>query len=1076
MHWTKKTFYILIAILLLAASLYLYVENIFLPIQFKGFITAKAEDFLKRPVTIGEIHFNLLRGFVVREITVYQKDSPALPFVQIDEVSLNIFLAPFFSPQAVIIPSVYLKRPFVHLIREGETSWNFSDLLRPPGSAPPSPFIPLIRKIIVEEGEVIYADETREEKFLDLISGINLDARISLNKIVRFALKGAVPRRSSEFEIKGNYALTTQKLSAHILAKNIALAEYLSLLPAAQPPALKSGALTSADMSLSLEGRDIRAQGSLRLDNITLSLPDNKEMKPSTLPDARLPDGQASIGVSRQGFIPFEGVFKRIKTGLEITDAKIAWQNKRLEASGRVESSLTQITLAADNTINGKWSAEIKSLDIFQKEIAARGNVTFYEASWRRGENQHLHGSILKADNILFDKDKGDFRFQAALAVDGLDFKAPPNTSVWGSLTTRKTQFLFQSEEWSIQTDLLLKDGRIAWGTDQSLQGDLSSDNLSLTYAKENFNLKGRASLKQGIVQVTPQIKFEASPEADLTYQYNPGDPEDKHRYSGTLSLSQAVISGIPSVGEIQDISGQLSFRTDEISTEKLGLRAQKADIALAGRLTDFADPHLDIKASSPNIDLGQLFSAFPILQEKSGLRLKGSAGAKARYTGALKNPAEAEIALLLQMKDTTLATPKLPEEITEISGQLEYQKDLVAWKDLQGLYQKKLYTLNGQLSNFSRPTVDLEAVSEDVRLSTKLKILNQAFQIVTLTGQYLHTTFDLKGDVHLPSGEDPDLDIRGNIVLDLEDIALAAPQLEAALQKLNPTGKLTIDGLYKGSPKDWRNWQLTFTGRAPLLSWGGYQARDAEIQYEQRDQNISKCNLRGQIYGGNLDIISSADLRSDVLLLKSVGRLENLDLSQLRKEKLIKNEHLAGYLSSLIQLNGPLQNPKQLTGKGSFTIADGCLWRWNLLDGILGALIVPKFRNIVFTDAQANFTVGDGKVWAQEAWLDSSTFSLKGQGWIDFDQNIQFDISPVFGGLDISGSDILPQWPASILSEAEHYVSLELTGTLTRPKYKIETFPLKILEKTADVVTEGLKGGAEVIREGLESILDEIF
>lgn len=1042
MHWTKKTFYILITILLLAASLYLYVENIFLPIQLKRFITAKAEDFLKRPVTIAEIHFNLLRGFVIQEIMVYQKDSPALPFIQIDEVSLNIFLAPFFSPQAVIIPSVYLKRPFVHLIRQGEASWNFSDLLRPTGAAAPSPFIPLIRKIIVEEGEVIYADETRQEKFLELISGINLDVRISLNKIVRFALRGAVPRRSSEFEIKGNYALATQKLSAHILAKNIALAEYLSLLPTAQPLALKSGALTSADLSLSLEGRDIQTQGSLRLDNITLSLPGNRE----------------------------------IKTDLQAADAKIAWQNKRLEASGRVESSLTQITLAENNAINGKWSAEIKSLDIFQQKIAARGNLTLDEASWRMGEHQHLRGSILKADNILFDKDKGDFRFQAALAVEGLDFKAPPSTSVLGSLTTHKTQFLFQSEEWSIQTDLLLKDGRIAWGTNQSLQGDLSSDNLSLAYAKENFNLKGRASLQQGILQVTPQIKFQGAPEADLTYQYNPGDPKDKHRYSGTFSLSQAAISGIPTLGEIQDISGQLSFRTDEISTEKLGLRAQKADIVLAGRLTDFADPRLDIKASSQNIDLGQLFSAFPILQEKSGLRLKGSAGAKARYTGALKNPAEAEMALLLQMKDTTLSTPKLPEEITEISGQLEYQKDLVAWKDLQGLYQKKLYTLNGRLSNFSRPTVDLEAASEDVRLSTKMKILNQAFQIATLTGQYLHTTFDLKGDVHLPEGENPDLDIRGNIVLDLEDIALAAPQLGAALQKLNPTGKLTIDGLYKGRPKDWRNWQLTFTGRAPLLSLGGYQARDAEIQYEQRDQNISKCNLRGQIYGGNLDIISSADLRSDDIILRSVGRLENLDLSLLRKEKLIKNDHLAGYLSSLIQLNGPLQDPKKLTGKGSLTIADGCLWQWSLLDGILGALIVPKFRNIVFTDAQANFTVADGKIWAQEAWLDSNTFSLKGQGWIDFDQNIQFNISPVFGGLDISGSDILPQGPASILSEAEHYVSLQLTGTLTRPKYKVEAFPLKILEKTADVVTEGLKGGAEVIKEGLESILDEIF
>jgi hypothetical protein len=1064
MRWIRKTLHVLLALVLLGASLYLYVENIFLPVQFKRFITDKAQGLLNRPVTIGEIHFNPLRGFVIEGITVYQKDSPALPFIQIDEVSLNIFLSPVFSQKAVIIPAIYLKRPFIHILRQGatggsaeQTSWNFSDLLRPPGSAPPrKTFIPLIRKIIVEEGEVIYADQTREKKFLELINGINLDARISLNGIIRFKLEALIPRRESGFQVKGNYALSTHKLSSHILAKNIALAEYLALFPTEQTLMLKNGALTSADLSLTLDGREIQSQGSLRLENITLSLPGNRE----------------------------------IKTDLHAADARIAWHNNRMEASGRVESSLTQISLAADNTINGKLSAEIRSLDIFQQKITARGNLTIQEASWSMGENPHFtsqnlrfRGNILRADNILFKKEDSGLRLEAALAVEAIDFKAPPGTSVLGSLTTRKTEFLllrrtsgFQGEEWHIQTDLLFRDSRIAWGTDQSLRGDLLSDNLSLAYAGEIFNLKGRVSLREVLLQATPQIQFQGSPGVDLTYQYNPGGSKDKHLYGGTLSLSRAAISGIPTLGKIQDVNGQISFQADQISTEELSFRAHDAAIALTGRLTDFTDPRLDIKASSANVDLERVFSLFPVLHEKSGVQLKGMAGAKARYTGALRNPAEAEITLALQMKDATLATPRLPEEITAISGQLEYQKDLVVWKDLQGMYQRKLYVLNGRLINFSRPTVDLDVASEDVKLSTKVKILHQAFQIASLTGQYLHTTFDLKGDVHFPEEDNPDLDIRGNIVLDLEDLAAAAPQLRVVLDRLNPTGRLAIEGIYKGSPKDWRHWQMTFTAQTALLSLGGYQALDAEIQYNQRDQNISKCNLRGRIYGGTLDVISSFDLRSDDIILNSIGRLENLDLSQMRKEKAIDNEHLSGYLSSLIQLSGPLQNPKKLAGTGSLAIADGCLWRWSLLDGILGALIIPRFRNIVFTDAHANFTVENGKIDAEEVWLDSSTFSLKGKGWIDFDQNIQFDISPVFGELDISGSGVLPEGPASILSEAEHYISLKLTGTLTHPKYKVETFPLKILGKTADVVTEGLKGGAEIIKEGLESILDEIF
>ena len=213
-----------------------------------------------------------------------------------------------------------------------------------------------------------------------------------------------------------------------------------------------------------------------------------------------------------------------------------------------------------------------------------------------------------------------------------------------------------------------------------------------------------------------------------------------------------------------------------------------------------------------------------------------------------------------------------------------------------------------------------------------------------------------------------------------------------------------------------------------------------------------------------------------DDLSMKLIGHLENLDLAQLRKDKFPKNENLAGNLSSLVNLSGPLNHPDQLQGEGAFAVTEGHLWRWHILDGLLGVLLIPEFRDVVFTDGQANFTVQDGKISTNDAWLKGSAVELKGSGWIDFSQNINFDISPIFDETSLLESKSLKKGATVLLTQTGDYFNIKLTGTLKDPKYKVVTSPSKILETTTDILKEGIKGGGGILKEGIETIFKEIF
>ena len=1044
MHWTRKTVYALLTIFILSYFLYFYIQNIFLPVQFKRFVITRAQEYLHRNVTIDKIHFSPLSGFVVRNLTVYQKDDPARVFLQADEVTFHVLLAPVFQKKIILIPSIRVSGPFAQITREETTRWNFSDLLAPPlagledhksstSGKTKSSWIIAPRKIIVKDGEIAYTDRTVPENFHEVISGIELDARFSLNKIVRFTLGGKIPRREATINIKGNYYLESRKLSTRVMAERIALAQYLSLIPLPQDIHFQDGIVTALDLNLNWERDGLQAQGGVTIDKMDVELAGEK----------------------------------RIVTSARATGVSLTRQDGRWTASGHLESDSTFITFAQGRSVNGKISAEIKSLDIAPQGMSAHGSLILEETRVVTGENKGIRAHALRADNFVMRNDERGIRLETALNINGLDAALSVDYKLRGDLTTQKTKFAFDKGKLGILSDLQLSGGRLDLKPGQYLQADFKSSQTLLVCEQDGCEVKSDLDFKNAHLQLTPQIALEGHPDGNLTYQYDPNGQDNKYLYSGELRFADAVLKDVPYVGAIEKMRGTIQIETNRLASDQFTFQTQGTDILLSGSLINFSRPVLNVRAKTDNLDLQKLFTAFPVLTEKTNIAPAGTAAAAASYIGDVQNPAAADVRFNAKFQNAAIASPKISGDITNISGEIAYQKDLVVWKNLQGLYQKNQYTLNGQFADFSRPVVDLQVASRDLNASAQFKILNQAFQIIFLTGKYFNSSLDIRGDVHLLEGNEPDMDIRGTFTLSLEDLSAFPSALKDRLVKLQPVGTFSGEGLFKGRPKNWQDWDLTFTARAPTVSLNRFHLDDGAIEYAQRDRHISKCNLTGRAYNGNLNLISSMDLAQDEPIARLTGSLEGMDLAVLRESNLPKNEFLAGRLSALVNLSGDPQNPTRWKGDGSLSVTKGHLFHWNILDGLPDVLLIPEFKDVVFTDGQANFTMADGKITTADATMNSSSISLKGQGWINLEGNINFDIAPTFGELVAAESKSLKKIPSLLLSQGD-YVSIKLTGTLRNPQYKVQTLPFNILEKTTDILKDGLKEGIGTILKGI--------
>src|SRR3989338_2645624 len=194
----KKILFIFLTLVMLMTILIIYVNNFFFPVQFKQIVIQKAEKFLNRTVRFDSIRFHPIKGIVIANLGISDKDSPETPFFHVDELSASVLYAPIFRDKKVIIPHLTIVKPVVSLKRNSTAEWNFSDLLNAnkpdstqnqASSTTKSPLGFFLGGVSIVDGDLTILDKSVEPAFFETLEDINLKVSLSVQK--RFHSQGA---------------------------------------------------------------------------------------------------------------------------------------------------------------------------------------------------------------------------------------------------------------------------------------------------------------------------------------------------------------------------------------------------------------------------------------------------------------------------------------------------------------------------------------------------------------------------------------------------------------------------------------------------------------------------------------------------------------------------------------------------------------------------------------------------------------------------------------------------------------------------------------------------------------------
>jgi len=164
-RWMKVVIGLAVSLVLFAVAGFFAVPPI-----AKSIMVKKLSEELRRDVMIDTITFNPFRFCLTVKGLAVRERSGGETFFSFQELFLNLEGMSLFR-RAVIVDEVKLTSPYVHLVRNQDGSYNFSDLLAGKGKKEPEkknerPFFFSLNNIAVLNGKIVFLDGPRSTRHL----------------------------------------------------------------------------------------------------------------------------------------------------------------------------------------------------------------------------------------------------------------------------------------------------------------------------------------------------------------------------------------------------------------------------------------------------------------------------------------------------------------------------------------------------------------------------------------------------------------------------------------------------------------------------------------------------------------------------------------------------------------------------------------------------------------------------------------------------------------------------------------------------------------------------------------------
>ncbi|MBN1586963.1 MAG: hypothetical protein JW937_06005 [Candidatus Omnitrophica bacterium] len=461
--------------------------------------------------------------------------------------------------------------------------------------------------------------------------------------------------------------------------------------------------------------------------------------------------------------------------------------------------------------------------------------------------------------------------------------------------------------------------------------------------------------------------------------------------------IHEGAFLGIPHVGSVQNLKGQLELDGQQIRIHRLlgTLFGGPAEIKGTLSLTPQRQVFLDYRAEPTLEDLLPLaYEYLPLLEEYSP---RGLFKVQGQMGGSLLHPGDLTLRSQILLENLELDLPeRLGDETIALAGQidLDYPGGELAFKDLKLSQGGQLFYINGNVAHLRAPEFRLSAESGEFTAKVAGSYKPPLLLLDQVSLQRGLSRFSLNGKMDLSGPRHVQLSGAGEVFR--SDVDYFPPPVPLLLNDLSYQDGWKHQLQFAGELHNPQSWAGHYLISGRKMTWQDWDLGNVDIKILMDSGMLRVTQLSLNPYGGQLNVVGDCDFVQAGKPFQLQGRLDGVDL------RLLAGTHntpktLEGTGGGEFYFRGSLPDRKSWTGGATLLARDGNLGELPVLDSIQQVIrLIPQMQNAgVITGAGGNFELHQERFYTQDLLLTSNQLHIEVQGSVGLDQTLDFAVNP---------------------------------------------------------------------------------
>jgi uncharacterized protein involved in outer membrane biogenesis len=674
----KRNFKIVIFIILTFIFLVTFLNNYLLPIKLKNYLQASLVNTLKKPVYFEKLGFNIFRGVVIDNITVFKTQEKKEAFLSAERVSFNPLLLPLIKKK-LIITQLIIDKLNIELERNKQGKLNLIEILASKSEEEkPGKFSITVTDFEIKNSTITLEDSLPPEPQTTIFENVNASAGFALPAKVKFNFNSSLKDKARNISLKGTYYFSNKYLDLNLNCLNLNLYKFSPYFKDKFPISIENDQTDIAASIVLDSSKKLSIEGTTYLDdtqatfksltlggNLVIKGRGTYDLKNNAISEAKgtiilrddslegvlyvntLKNLKGSITFTKQGLfikdlsgkaigmpLDFEGYFKNFKyPELKLTvKSDLKLQETINQLPPRFSEKLKNIKVSGDTVLRLAFEGKLK--EFWTLDFTGKAELTdvVIESTQPAVEIKNIDSKLhFTKDELSIDNLTMEFRgdtYSATAIVRGfeqplLDFKLTSENL----FTTGRVKFLPQVAQ------LENINGKYK-GVDFEVSGQVSNltDPMLNIYAKLSSKIEKLKNAFPQFEKIIQKYKLAGAIKSTLYFEGKAAEPLNGF---AKIKASSPQISIANFKIEAVNLSGQLQQKNLFIDELSGSIYDGNLTLNTITELANIKQPKFQANLNISKVDLSKLIKDTKLKDKK----IKGIGALKCSLRGVLNNP-----------------------------------------------------------------------------------------------------------------------------------------------------------------------------------------------------------------------------------------------------------------------------------------------------------------------------------------------------------------------------------------------------------------------------------------------------